>query len=1137
MAKKFQKVLALLLTLLLCAGQLTIPVSAKGRSRSAGDTKREHRIVTASAAKREPRAVVASDINAESQPVAATDINAASQTAATNIDGESQTVTTSDIDGGTRTVTVTTESDGTQTTTIHENTETPETGTTHQSTTTEKITSSADGSQTNVDTTWNSTTTQTGSDTENGNPTVTTDINITTTVTGSENTTESSTASGRTQTVEGSTKGSEETNITGTTVTTTTNTDVLFHEEDSSKTENIPMADPHSVSTSTGWVEGEVSEGQWQEGAVQTGEALTTADESSNKTQIEATNPGEATLLMKPDGTAVEVAVDVTIDQVLAGVTIPEGAEEVRKDGKVIGYTFKTVTETSTPDSDPTVGETKEIPSAPIQTPVAPTGYTEGTVLEGNVTTHTEAIRDDAGNIIGYRITKTTVTEDTDVTTTESTQDTTTQISTGETVHSLPVRPEESESTDQFGYVTKTVVEDIVENGNVVGYKSTTTYYDPAGEMVSTESSSIYGTTSSSNTQVQKDPETEVETVKTTITKTEVNEIFSTVSTKDTTLVTERTNNITTTILTEEDTYQLMETEDGLYFLYKGTMQPVVALTGHGDVDLTGLTPTVTPSNANDLASNTSISNPPSIVNPGDPGSDQFKYVDYGLISKFKVTKADGNNTSEVHLYKLVDKEGNAYYAYCADLDTTAYRNTIYDISNANDVNYYQNNQDQDAYAHLLTIAINGYWGTSSSTGSMAAIKQLLIDNGRSDIAATITDGEAMTATQAAIWTFGNKSSSNLVNSSNPAANVGDKTSRANIKALYDILISDGLKNATPNKETDIITEKDITGATLDLKGRVTDNNGTVVKDSSGNEKYNADLTFTLDVEESALTGNLKVIVRDSNNNTLREEQLLTDNSNLFGKLLADNGDTEGYYYTIENLEIAEGVTINLNLEGYQNLKKGVYIYTAATGSHESSQTFIGIAEGTRDVNLQTQLTFTVEDPQLEHVEKSTTQTRNDIRIDRKEDHRTDTKTDTQETSKITVTVATDTNKKIYGTETLTETKQDITRESRSWESRWNYSLETTSDEQEIPDKPDSPDEPDTPHKPDSPDEPDSPDDQHVPDKPDVPSHEPSTQIPEKKVPLANAPKTGDLSGVWAMISGLSLGGIAMLNRKRKEEA
>lgn len=1071
MAKMFQKILAGMLALTLCASQLLIPVCA----------------VT------EP----------------------------------DSTVTTSAVEGGTQTVTITIDSNGNQTTTTEVNTQNPKTGEVSQSTTTEVITTSGDNTQTKVDTNWTSTTTQTGTDTQSGNPSVQTDTNVTTTVTGSENTTETNTFDPNTNisTIEGSIQGQETTTVTDTTVTTTTTTGVLFSDEDTSKTDETTTSSEEN--STTGWKQGDVAEGQWTEGNVQNGNTLTTTNETSKTTQINAHNPGQVILELTPGSTTTE-EVDVTIDQVLAGMEIPEGAVAVIRDGEVIGYKVTKTTVTSTPDPDPTVGDTTEILGSVIQTPTAPTGYTEGKVTDGNVTTVTEAILDDSGNIIGYRVTKTTVTEDNTSATTESTRETTT-TSTGETVQTLPERPRESQTWNDDGTMTKTVVEDILEGDKVVGYKCTTTYYDSNGETMGTETNSIYGTTASSNTQVVRDPETQVQTVKTTTTQTEVNEIYTTVSTREATLVTERTNNITTTILTEEDTYQLVETEDGMYFLYQGTMQKVVALEGHGNVALTGLTPTATATSSNDLASKTSITSPPKIVNPGAPGSDQFKYVDYGLISDFRVTKANGGNTSEVHLYKLVDQEGNAYYAYCADLDTTAYRNTIYDISNANDVNYYQNNQDQDAYAHLLTIAINGYWGTSNDTGSMSSIKALLskeenkaylrqcgyTDTQITEIINSITDGEAMTATQAAIWTFGNKSSSNLVNTSGPANNVADANSQRNIEALYSLLISDQLKAATPNNETDIINEQDLTGATLELKGKVTDDDGSVVTDSDGNEKYNADLTFTLSVEESALTGNLKVVVTDQSGNKLCDDiQLLTENSNFLGKALADGS---GYSYTIEDLELAEGVTVNLTLEGYQNLKKGVYIYTAATGSHEDSQTFIGIAEGTRDVNLSTSLSFTVEDPQLEHVDKSTTQTRSDTRVDRKEDHRTDTKTDTHKESRITITVVADTNVKTYGTQTETETKQEVTKESRSWQSQWKYALQQISDE-------------------DGNDDDDDDGGTKTPEDGEKTPLDALLEILDEDVPLAKAPKTGDISSIWAIISGMALGGMALLNRKRKDE-
>ena len=57
-----------------------------------------------------------------------------------------------------------------------------------------------------------------------------------------------------------------------------------------------------------------------------------------------------------------------------------------------------------------------------------------------------------------------------------------------------------------------------------------------------------------------------------------------------------------------------------------------------------------------------------------------------------------------------------------------------------------------------------------------------------------------------------------------------------------------------------------------------------------------------------------------------------------------------------------------------------------------------------------------------------------------------------------------------------------------------------------------------------------------MPDWEPTPINEGEVEILDEEVPLAAAPKTGDLSGLWAAISGLSLGGITFLNRKRKEE-
>ena len=84
-----------------------------------------------------------------------------------------------------------------------------------------------------------------------------------------------------------------------------------------------------------------------------------------------------------------------------------------------------------------------------------------------------------------------------------------------------------------------------------------------------------------------------------------------------------------------------------------------------------------------------------------------------------------------------------------------------------------------------------------------------------------------------------------------------------------------------------------------------------------------------------------------------------------------------------------------------------------------------------------------------------------------------------------------------------------------------------------------TPDEPDPDPIPDpTPDPKPEPDPDPTPDpEPTVIDvEEPVVTIIDEPVPLAKAPKTGDLSGLWAVLSSLSLGGMGLLNRKRKEE-
>ena len=126
------------------------------------------------------------------------------------------------------------------------------------------------------------------------------------------------------------------------------------------------------------------------------------------------------------------------------------------------------------------------------------------------------------------------------------------------------------------------------------------------------------------------------------------------------------------------------------------------------------------------------------------------------------------------------------------------------------------------------------------------------------------------------------------------------------------------------------------------------------------------------------------------------------------------------------------------------------------------------------------------------------------------------------------------------------------------------------------PDKPTDPTEPSNPGKPTDPTDPDKPTDPTDPSDPGKPSDptEPSKpnenpdgeqepdndviivtdtkkaeatatndgdldkkpDVPDEAVPLAKAPVTGDISGLWLALSGLSGSGMLLNNRKRKKK-
>ena len=178
-------------------------------------------------------------------------------------------------------------------------------------------------------------------------------------------------------------------------------------------------------------------------------------------------------------------------------------------------------------------------------------------------------------------------------------------------------------------------------------------------------------------------------------------------------------------------------------------------------------------------------------------GACHFMYLDHRITMKI-ARVLDMVDLSAM----LMDANGNRVYAYCCDVQTGAANGTWYSVANLEDSEYYT----PEAEKHIRSIAMNGYWGTSDipdengeyKFGSLESIKVKLaiaIENGEIEryvkvpvrdtstegagkiqvdengdpiyyeepvdlleLLADMTEGEALLATQAAIWSFANGS-------------------------------------------------------------------------------------------------------------------------------------------------------------------------------------------------------------------------------------------------------------------------------------------------------------------------------------------------------------------------------------------
>ncbi len=764
------------------------------------------------------------------------------------------------------------------------------------------------------------------------------------------------------------------------------------------------------------------------------------------------------------------------------------------------------------------------------------------------------------GKVVGYEVTKTTTTTKKDSDTTSSATETTTSAPTISTeTFTLPQKPEASDITDATtGTRTVVSVEEVKDaNGSVIGYKSTTVITNADGIEVMKSSETVYGTTKTSSSTTTTDPTHETTSTTTTIVETEVTTYTAEELARDVELSSKRTDTITTTEVTDTTSWEIVTTDDGTYFIYQGLMFQVVGGSENGDVSMSSLQPNLglTPDILNGTISETTDLRTPTNDSTGGSISSgyDFIYTGYGLESAIKtITNYDTGSTTLTHQFKLIDSSGKAHYVLCADLGTTAIRNTSYNMENVETAGYYKR---EGAAEKIKAIALNGYWGTTSGIGSLEECRKLfrnwLQANGKdTSLADKLTHGEALTATQAAIWNYGNSKESNNLNpyyvagpeysGNGTSTEATDQEEKDCTNYFYQALLALNPSEIDDPTTTFITDENFATNSAIVIKDK-TDNVAANEDTNPDNDVFKTDVSFTLQLNKDDVSGDLVVHIRDAKNpnNILYTRRISGEGS----ETRFSDGDIEAYEnattYTFRDIQLSENVTITLNLTGTQNLEQGVYLYSAET--YSTSQTFVGVASGTRKVDLNVNLTFNVEEPRatLTTTTEKTGREKVDTETYEQTYTRTDTRVDeTEETSYERSATAT-TQTEVYATLTVTEVTEETTRYEREWESSANGTVPVVVDgDTPVEDPDDDPDD-----KPEKDKDRDEPSHDKPEDKPETPTETESTPevlgityINDDAIPMAVAPKTGERSILWLILSTLSgfgLAGLSFLEKKK----
>lgn len=244
---------------------------------------------------------------------------------------------------------------------------------------------------------------------------------------------------------------------------------------------------------------------------------------------------------------------------------------------------------------------------------------------------------------------------------------------------------------------------------------------------------------------------------------------------------------------------------------------------------------------------------------------------DYTFVGVNKWGNDIGNVSTA--LIKLEDEEGNILNTYCIDYNTSTSSNHNYSLVNVGDASYID-----DTTASIITnIVKNAYPFTN-----LDEIKEIGGIN-------TLTEKEAITAAQAAIWHYANKKEFEL---------------EGNTKLLYDYYLTlDGINNST-----------DISN--IDIKENIYYEEGirNILIEINASNVYDLKYSISKDIEEE-----YGVILEKNNNSIL-----------------------------IKN--VPNDMDFEINVQAKQDINNNVYFFYPE-GGHSESQSLVGMSSGTINVS------------------------------------------------------------------------------------------------------------------------------------------------------------------------------------------